>query len=172
MVWKTGYTTTVGDFDDLMSDLDPPMYVVTAASGAERAGCLVGFAGQTSIDPPRFTVWISRANRTADLAARATRFVVHCLRDDDHDRRIAEVFGELTGDTVDKFALVAWTPMTDGAPALEGCDYFVGRVLETLETDGDHRGYVLEPEAVRRARGAPSQLGLQQAEDLEPGHPA
>ncbi len=42
--------------------------------------------------------------------------------------------------------------MTDGAPALDGCDYFVGRVLETLETDGDHRGYVLEPEAVTGAR--------------------
>jgi flavin reductase (DIM6/NTAB) family NADH-FMN oxidoreductase RutF len=161
----------VSDFDELMSDLDPPMFVVTVAAQGAVGGCLVGFAGQTSIDPPRFAVWISRENRTAEIAAHATHFVVHCLRDDDHDNRVAAVFGELSGDDVDKFALVDWTPTVDGTPALIGCDRFVGRVLEAIDTDGDHRGYVLEPEEVARARGPFSQLGLQAAKDLDPGHP-
>ena len=46
-------------FDDVMASLDPPMAVVTAASGGERAGCLVGFHAQCSIDPPRFLVDVS-----------------------------------------------------------------------------------------------------------------
>ena len=162
----------MSEFDDLMGTLDPPMFVVTVAAGGERGGCLVGFAGQTSIEPPRFTAWISRTNRSADIAAHATHFVVHVLRHDDH--RTAEVFGELTGDEVDKFSLVRWTPTVDGIPALDGCDHFVGRVVATLDTDGDHRGYVLAPEGVVRARPPADregdQLGLQDAGDLDAGH--
>jgi flavin reductase (DIM6/NTAB) family NADH-FMN oxidoreductase RutF len=161
----------VDDFDDLMVTLDPPMYVVTMTAGTERSGCLVGFAGQTSIEPPRFTVWISDSNHTSRVASRASHFVVHALRADDH--RIAEVFGELTGDEVDKFSLVSWSPTVEGAPAIDACDHFVGRVLAPIDTDGDHRGYVLEPVRVVRVHpGDDGQLGLQVAGDLEPGHPA
>ena len=47
---------------------------------------------QASIDPPLFTVWISDANYTARVAARATTLAVHFLRE--CDRRLAELFGE------------------------------------------------------------------------------
>jgi len=40
-------------FHDLAADLDYPMLIVTAAADGERAGCLVGFAAQCSIDPLR-----------------------------------------------------------------------------------------------------------------------
>jgi flavin reductase (DIM6/NTAB) family NADH-FMN oxidoreductase RutF len=146
------------------------MYVVTVASGGERSGCLVGFAGQSSIDPPRFTVWISDANHTSKVAAGASEFVVHVLRAD--DERVAEVFGELTGDEVDKFSLLSWTPTASGTPVLDGCDHFVGRVVARLETDGDHFGYVLEPGAVEVRRADGGQFGLGRARRLDPGHPA
>jgi len=48
-------------FDAIVADLESPAYVVTTAAGAERDGCLVGFASQCSIDPPRFVVWLSKA---------------------------------------------------------------------------------------------------------------
>ena len=51
-------------FEELVATLDPPMFVVTARAGDERDGCLVGFATQCSIDPPRFFVCLSEKNRT------------------------------------------------------------------------------------------------------------
>ncbi|HSO96046.1 MAG TPA: oxidoreductase, partial [Acidimicrobiia bacterium] len=41
-------------FEALVAELGYPMYVVTAASGGDVDGCLVGFATQCSISPPRF----------------------------------------------------------------------------------------------------------------------
>ena len=46
---------------ELVSELDYPMFIVTCADERERAGCLVGFATQCSIDPPRFLVCLSTA---------------------------------------------------------------------------------------------------------------
>jgi flavin reductase (DIM6/NTAB) family NADH-FMN oxidoreductase RutF len=160
----------VGSFEELVGSVDPPMYVVTVVSRGERSGCLVGFAGQTSIDPPRFGVWISVANHTSEIAAHASEFVVHVLRAD--DERVAEVFGELTGDDVDKFALLPWTPTAAGTPVLDGCDHFVGRVVDRIDVEGDHRGYILEPEAAEVSRADRGQFGLRRASRLDPGHPA
>ncbi|MGW6919617.1 flavin reductase, partial [Kitasatospora sp. NPDC054939] len=60
----------MGGFESFVALLDTqPVYVVTAANDAgQRAGCLVGFAGQCSIRPPRFTVWISKVNHTYAVA--------------------------------------------------------------------------------------------------------
>jgi len=51
-------------FEALVGDLEYPMFVVTARADGEPLGCLVGFATQTSIDPPRFAVCLSHRNRT------------------------------------------------------------------------------------------------------------
>ena len=44
------------EFGSFVSGLDYPMFVVTAAADGRRAGCLVGFTSQVSIDPPRLLV--------------------------------------------------------------------------------------------------------------------
>jgi flavin reductase (DIM6/NTAB) family NADH-FMN oxidoreductase RutF len=59
-------------FDALMRSLDPPLIVVTTAVGDERGGCLVGFHAQSSIDPGRYCMWLSKANHTYRLALRST----------------------------------------------------------------------------------------------------
>ena len=46
-------------FNAIVGDLEYPMFIVTARAGDERLGCLVGFATQTSIDPPRFAACLS-----------------------------------------------------------------------------------------------------------------
>ena len=56
------------DFNAFVTHLEYPMYVVTAASGDERDGCLVGFATQCSIHPPRFLVCLSVKSRTFRIA--------------------------------------------------------------------------------------------------------
>lgn len=160
------------ELDPFTDDLDGPMYVVTAASGAERAGCLVGFASQCSIDPPRFMVWLSVANHTYRVARGAEYLTVHLLHRD--DRALAELFGEQTGDRVDKFAGVGWRPGEAGSPVLEQLPtWFTGRVEGRIE-GGDHMGFLLAPAAVCPPSDGPSLplLRYRELRDLEPGHEA
>src|SRR5579862_5009415 len=93
------------DFSTLMAALDNPLIVVTTADERERAGCLVEFHGQSSIDPQRYCVWLSKANYTYRVALHSSHLVIHFLTED--DLPLAELFGSQTGDTVDKFAGLA-----------------------------------------------------------------
>src|SRR5688500_14810059 len=114
---------------ELVSTIDYPMYIVTAAAGGERAGWLVGFTTQCSIDPPRFLVCLSDKNRTFRVARRAEVLVVHLVPETED--ALARLFGSETGDDVDKFARCEWTPGPHGAPVLAACrNWFAGRVLE------------------------------------------
>jgi len=163
---------TTEEFDAFVDGLDYPMFVVTAYDGAERAGCLVGFATQVSIDPPRFLVCLSRANHTFGVAARADVLAVHALHAADHP--LAAHFGGETGDDVDKFADVSWHTGPDGVPLLaELPRRLVGKVAERVPF-GDHVGYVLVPIAehgsARDGAGDPLMLG--DVDDVTPGHPA
>jgi flavin reductase (DIM6/NTAB) family NADH-FMN oxidoreductase RutF len=155
-------------FHRLAGDLDQPMLVVTAAADdGERAGCLVGFSTQCSIDPPRFLVLLSDKNRTYRVARRADVLAVHLLDRGDHD--LAALFGEETGDHVDKFARTDWRAGPEGVPILARCgNWFVGRIVER-ERLGDHVAHLLAPTAVRRD-GDIEPLTLHDVLDLDPGH--
>ena len=145
------------------------MMVVTAAAAGERAGCLVGFATQCSIDPPRFAVWISRKNHTFRIARQADLLAVHFLSTE--DAPLAELFGGHTGDDVDKFARCRWRQGPGGAPVLEDCArWFAGEVLEQIPTD-DHVGFLLAPVAAGSGPW-PGQLGFQSVQAISPGHGA
>ncbi len=162
-------TSTWTRFHDIAAELDYPMLIVTAASGEERAGCLVGFATQCSIDPLRFVVWLSKQNRTYRVARHSPTLNVHFPSAD--DRSLAELFGGETGDEVDKFSRCRWREGPSGVPVLEDCGrWFAGRVVE-LADGGDHMGFMLEP--VEGAVGPwAGQLSLQEVLDIEPGHDA
>lgn len=58
------------------------MYVVTAEVDGKRAGCVVGFASKCSIQPARFMIRLSKANRTYRVAGHTERLAVHLLRRD------------------------------------------------------------------------------------------
>ena len=115
-------------FDAIVADIETPMYVVTTAAGAERGGCLVGFASQCSIEPPRFCVWLSKLNHTYHLAQSAATLVVHLLRHGDQD--LARRFGSETGDEVDKFTDIAWHAGPGGCPVIPRCDWFAGTIVD------------------------------------------
>ncbi|MFF7604550.1 flavin reductase [Streptomyces parvulus] len=156
--------------DVFLHRLDPDMCVVTAAAGGERAGCLVGFSSQCSLDPVRYVVWLSDANRTFRVARTADVLAVHLLARDRHGT--AERFGGLTGDDVDKFRGVRWREGYGGAVVLEDAEaWFVGRVV-TRAPGGDHVGFVLEPvEWGGRGDSAEPLLRLADARTIRPGHP-
>ena len=147
---------------------DPPMYLVTATADGAKAGCLVGFATQCSIEPLRFVVCVSKANHTHTVASRASSLVVHALHES--DREVASLFGEHTGDEIDKFARCDWDDVPDGV-ALRGCDWFSGPIVGHFD-GGDLDGYIIDVVDGRARRGTEPQLGSQAVKSFEPGHPA
>ena len=159
------------DLDTFVDGIDTPMYVVTAAhrDTGERAGCLVGFASQCSIEPDLFTVWLSHRNHTYRVALHADVLAVHGLAAS--QRSLAAAFGSRTGDEVDKFADCAWRPGPSGVPILDGCPrWFAGQVLDR-KAWGNHTAFLLEPFDVSGSPDA-SPLMLSAVKDLSPGHEA
>ncbi|WP_217251355.1 flavin reductase family protein [Streptomyces sp. AC602_WCS936] len=156
--------------DVFIDRLDPDMCVVTAAAGGERAGCLVGFSCQCSLDPVRYAVWLSEVNRTFRVAHSADVLAVHLLARDQHGT--AELFGGRTGDEVDKFRRVRWRTGHGGAVVLEDAEaWFVGRVVERVP-GGDHVGFVLDPvEWGGREKSDGPLLRISDAADIAAGHP-
>jgi flavin reductase (DIM6/NTAB) family NADH-FMN oxidoreductase RutF len=153
-------------FARLVTALDYPLYVVTAAVESELTGCLIGFATQCSIHPPRFLACISKTNHTFQIAAQSAVLAVHIV--DEKNKGIAELFGGQTGDAVNKFKGVNWH-IVDGVPVLDACArWFTASVIERIDL-GDHVGHVLEPLCVQAGPDS-SQLTSQQARDIEAGH--
>ncbi len=165
----TAMTRPPDTVHELVSALDYPMFIVTVAARGERAGCLVGFATQCSINPPRFLVCLSDKNRTFRVARHADAMVVHLVPSEAHD--LAELFGSETGDEIDKFARCEWSPRADGTPVLAGCrNWFAGRILARVPA-GDHCAYLLDPlEAASDTEQG--HFSFHRARRLEPGHEA
>ena len=156
--------------DDLMGSVDSPLIVVTTSAEGERAGCLVGFHSQASIDPEHYCFWLSKANHTYRVALRSERFAVHFLTD--VDRESARHFGSLSGMETDKFAGLDFTDTEDGVPMLEDLtNRLIVERIAMLDDGSDHvclTGRVIATETTGGfASLRPSQLG-----DLTPGHSA
>jgi len=155
-------------FESLVGELDYPMFIVTAAGRGDRDGCLVAFATQCSIHPPRFLACISNKNRTYRIAEDADTLVVHVVPADADD--LVEIFGGETGDEVDKLAQVAWREGPDGAPVLERCpNWFAGSVLERVKL-GDHVGFLLEPVAGEHGVDGLQAFPFARAKHVRAGH--
>ncbi|HKP88863.1 MAG TPA: flavin reductase family protein [Thermoleophilaceae bacterium] len=157
-------------FEAIVGALDYPMLIVTTAAGGERAGCLVGFATQCSIDPERFLVCVSDKNRTFRVLDRgATAMVVHVVPRDAGD--LVELFGGETGDDADKFDRCRWSEGPEGIPVLDRCpSWFAGRIADRMPL-GDHVGFVLDPFDGRADYDGPA-FPFSVARQIEPGHEA
>jgi flavin reductase (DIM6/NTAB) family NADH-FMN oxidoreductase RutF len=157
-------------FDKLMARVDAPLAVVTTAANGERAGCLVGFQCQCGIDPPRYAIWLSKANHTYRVGLHASHYAVHFLTV--ADRRLAELFGSRTGDEVDKFAGLEVVEGPGDVPVLADAKFrLVLRRQMMMDDGGDHvciTGDVVAAECPGEFRP----LRLDEAADLPPGHEA
>lgn len=157
-------------FDDFVDVLDYPMFVVTVQADGESGGCLVGFATQASIDPPRFLVGLSTENRTTAIARTATHLAVHLLPRE--QLKVAELFGGETGDAVDKFERCEWHVGPEGAPVLDSAlAWFVGEIIARFDM-GDHVGHLLAPVAGGASGAAGRPVFFDDVKDLDPGHGA
>jgi flavin reductase (DIM6/NTAB) family NADH-FMN oxidoreductase RutF len=164
-----GVTDAEQLFNELTGEIDYSMLVVTTSAAGRLAGCLVGFATQCSIDPPRFLVCISAKNRTLRVAEQSEALLVHFVQASAES--LVELFGGETGDEIDKFARCRWHAGPRGLPVLDDCPHwFAGEIRERLVL-GDHRGFVLEPFAAER-RGDVEPFCFHRAKRLQAGHPA
>jgi flavin reductase (DIM6/NTAB) family NADH-FMN oxidoreductase RutF len=164
-------TGTGEGFDALVHALDAAVVVVTAADGGERAGCLVGFHTQCSIEPRQYAVCLSQVNHTYRVALRAGHVGVHPLGAGDRD--LAELFGGRTGDEVDKFARCEWEEGPGGVPLLAGRagGRLVLRRTALLDVGGDHSCLVGEPVLAEPPQPDFRPLRLAVAGSVQPGHP-
>jgi flavin reductase (DIM6/NTAB) family NADH-FMN oxidoreductase RutF len=160
----------VNNFHDVTEVLDYPMFVVTTASDEHSAGCLAGFATQISIDPPRFLVGLSVNNHTHRVALEASRLVVHLL--DADSMALARLFGETTGDDVDKFACCSWQPGPGGVPVLDDAPAWFSGTLHDRREAGDHTAFVIDVDAAEVRRQPTRLLRFSDVADLDPGHEA
>lgn len=161
------------DPDDLApfyERVDYPYYLLTVrASDEEMSGCLAGFVTQCSIDPPNFLACISRLNHTLGVALRASAMGLHLLGKDQLD--MARLFGEETGDVVDKFADIDWRIGTTGAPLLADVSLALEATILDHFSVGDHEAFLVR--AVRAVPGPGQGLLTHRAgPQLHPGHPA
>jgi flavin reductase (DIM6/NTAB) family NADH-FMN oxidoreductase RutF len=159
-----------GSLDAFTHRLDYPLFVVTATSaGGERSGCLAGFVTQCSMIPVRFLVCISKLNRTYFVAERASSLALHQLGRDQVE--MASLFGERTGDAIDKFQHCQWSPGRTGSPILAECAAWLeGPILHHFSV-GDHQAFEIGP--VGAGDGTRQGLLTHGAIPLfDPGHPA
>jgi flavin reductase (DIM6/NTAB) family NADH-FMN oxidoreductase RutF len=157
-----------GSLSAINDSLDTGMIIVTTALGSEQAGCLVGFHSQSSMDPERYCVWLSKANYTYRLALHSTHLGIHFLTASDLE--LARRFGTVSGDTTDKFADLDLGQGTGGVPVLSQCDHrMIGRRVGLLDDGGDHVCVITHPVTVTGS-GAFEPLRLSDVADLRPGH--
>lgn len=151
----------------LMEAADSPLVIVTTAAEDEPAGCVVGFHCQSSIEPERYAVWLSKANHTYRVGLRAEYFAVHFLRES--DRELARHFGTQSEIDVDKFADIGWSPGPGGVPLVDGLPHrLTMRRSMILDDGGDHVCVTGEVVDVDGGDGfVPLRLSV--AADWEPG---
>jgi flavin reductase (DIM6/NTAB) family NADH-FMN oxidoreductase RutF len=152
----------------LVTTVNYPLFVVTACAGDDVSGCLAGFITQSSIRPAQFLICVSKVNHTFGTARSSRGLALHLLGSDQGD--VASHFGELTGDEVDKFEGIAWSPGRTGAPILSECAAWVEGPTVRRMDGGDHEAFLINVQD----GGAGTHEGcfmLRDASGFEPGHP-
>ena len=148
---------------------DYPLTVVTTIGPeGELSGCLAGFTTQCSIDPVRYLVCISRTNHTFDVISRATVLGLHLLGAD--QAGTASLFGERSGDSVDKFDGLRWHAGPTGVPVLDECAAWMAAGIIGRFDVGDHEAQFVYPIETRTG-SATGLLTRANAPDLHPAHP-
>ena len=161
--------SSAATLDSFFDRIDYPYFVVTVRTAdGDMSGCLAGFVTQCSINPPNFLVCISRVNHTFPVAMQAVAMGLHLLGVEQTE--MARLFGEETGDRVDKFAQCDWWLGSTGAPLLaEAAVSLEGHILGHMSV-GDHEAFLMRGER-SLDRGSRGLLTYRNGPRFVPGHP-
>ena len=127
----------------------------------------MGFATQTSIDPPRFLACISIKNRTYRVPSGREALAVQLVPEGAEE--LAELFGGRDRRRGGQVRALRLAPGPDGLPLLEDCpSWFAGRIVERHAL-GDHSGFLLEPFAGAERRHGRDGCRSHSAKEMDPG---
>ena len=108
----------VTQISKVYAQLDPPLWLVTAADGGRRGGLIATTVTQASIvaEMPRQLITIAQRNNTHALIEASSAFAMHLI--DETQLELVWRFGLQSGRDVDKLAGLQLTYRSDRKPAL------------------------------------------------------
>lgn len=113
--------------------------------------------------------WISKVNHSFAIITTADLVAVHFLGRDQH--ALAQHFGGLSGDEVDKFAGIELTDDPTPVPLLADCQTrLIGRRIAVYDGPTDHSCVVIDPTSITIASDF-EPLRITAVGDITPGHP-
>jgi flavin reductase (DIM6/NTAB) family NADH-FMN oxidoreductase RutF len=124
------------------AQLDPPLWLVTAADGDRRGGMIATTVAQASIvsEMPRQLITVDKRHNTHALIEGSGAFAMHLI--DETQLDLVWRFGLQTGHDVDKFAGLPFRTGATGSPLLpEALAWFDCRVEARMEA-GDRTVYL------------------------------
>ena len=130
------------------------LYVVSAADGETRAGCLINTAVQVTAEPPRLMVAVNKDNVTAGVIERSGAFAVTAL-DNTADMPYLGNFGFRTSSNYDKFEKYGSRVTELGSPYCpeHACAVFSCKLIDTVDV-GTHYLFVGEVAGAERLSDA------------------
>lgn len=130
------------------------LYLITAADGEKRSGCVANTLAQVTSKPVKVSVALNRDNYTTSLVLASGRFAAAVMTEDT-DMDVIRNFGFRSGRDADKFAGGGYDDF-GGVPTLKRdmAAVFSVRVTETLDL-GTHILFAGEVEDAERCSDRP-----------------
>ena len=132
----------VAQIGKVYAQLDPPLWLVTAADGDRRGGFIATTVAQASIVDamPRQLITVNKRHNTHALIEGSGAFAMHLI--DETQLDLVWRFGLQSGRDVDKFAGLAFHTGATGSPLLpEALAWFDCRVEARMDS-GDRTIYL------------------------------
>ncbi|KJE21754.1 conserved protein of DIM6/NTAB family [Frankia torreyi] len=135
-------------FREVLSHFATGVVIVTALAGDRPVGLTCQSFTALSLDPPMILFCPARTSTSWPVLAGCGRLCVNILSADQH-----EISNGFARSGADKFAGVAWTPLSNGAPALERAAAHIGVRIAEVYDGGDHHIVTCHVESLRAGEG-------------------
>jgi flavin reductase (DIM6/NTAB) family NADH-FMN oxidoreductase RutF len=134
----------VAQVGKVYAQLDPPLWLVTAADGGRRGGLIATTVAQASIvkEMPRQLITVDKRHNTHALIEGSGAFAMHLI--DERQLDLVWRFGLQSGRDVDKFAGLAFRTGTTGSPLIADALGWFDCRLEARMDSGDRTVYLAE----------------------------
>jgi flavin reductase (DIM6/NTAB) family NADH-FMN oxidoreductase RutF len=128
----------------VFAQLDPELWLATAAAGERRGGLVATFVGQASIvtDLPRVLLGLARQHQTWELVEASNAFALHLLGEE-HLEWVWR-FGLQSGRDCDKFEGLTVQTAATGSPLLTYAPAWLDCRVEARLDTGDRTVYLAE----------------------------
>lgn len=145
----------VSEIGKIYAQLDPPLWLVTAADGDRRGGFIATTVIDASIvrEMPRQLITVNKRHYTYGLIEASGAMAMHLI--DETQLDLVWRFGLQSGRDVDKFDGLAFRTGATGSPLLPAALAWLECRVESRMDSGDRTIYLNEVVAARLERDAP-----------------